>query len=84
MKITRQLITKLSAVLLLGLTVTPAHADVGAIATAVLDELKALAVPAITLGVIWLGVLIMTGRGTLITFLTFCVGVAIVLSGGFF
>ena len=46
--------------------------------------LKALALPAITLGIIWLGVLIMTGRGTVLTFLTFCVGVAIVLAGGFF
>lgn len=79
-----QLIKKLSVVLLLGLIATPAHADVGSIATAVLDELKALVGPAITLGVIWLGVLIMTGRGTLITFLTFVVGIAILVSGGFF
>lgn len=84
MKLSRQIITKLSAVLLLGLMVTPAHADVGTIATTVLDELKALVGPAVTLGVIWLGVLIITGRGTLITFLTFCVGIAIVASGGFF
>lgn len=84
MKLSYHVILKLSAVLLLGLIVTPAHADVGGIATVVLDELKALVAPAILLGVIWLGVLIMTGRGTLITFLTFCVGIVIVTSGGFF
>lgn len=84
MKLSHQVILKLSVVLLLGLIVTPAHADVGGIATTVLDELKALVPPAILLGVIWLGFLIMTGRGTLITFLTFCVGIAIVTSGGFF
>lgn len=84
MKLSRQIIAKLSAVLLLGLMVTPAHADVGSIATTVLNELKALVGPAIMLGVIWLGILIMTGRGTLITFLTFCVGIVIVVSGGFF
>lgn len=78
------LIKKLSVVLLLGLIATPAHADVGGIANAVLTELRALAGPAILLGVIWLGFLIMTGRGTLITFLTFCVGVVIVVSGGMF
>lgn len=77
-------IFRLSALLALGFAASPAQADVGAIATAVLDELKALALPAITLGIIWLGVLIMTGRGTVLTFLTFCVGVAIVLAGGFF
>lgn len=84
MKLSHHVILKLSVVLLLGLIVTPAHADVGGIATTVLDELKALVPPAILLGVIWLGFLIMTGRGTLITFLTFCVGIAIVTSGGFF
>lgn len=70
--------------LLLGLTVTPARADVGSIANSVLDQLTALVAPAIGLGVVWLGFLIMTGRGTLITFLTFVVGAAILLSGGFF
>ena len=79
-----KLITKLSDVLALGLAVTPAHADVGSIADAVLDELTALVAPAIGLGVVWLGFLIMTGRGTLITFLTFVVGAVILLSGGFF
>lgn len=75
---------KLSAALAFGLAASPVHADVGSIATTVLGELKALAAPAITLGIIWLGVLIMTGRGTVLTFLTFCVGVAIILAGGFF
>lgn len=79
-----RIFTKLSVVLLLGLAVTPAHADVGSIADAVLDELTALVAPAIGLGVVWLGFLIMTGRGTLITFLTFVVGAVILLSGGFF
>ena len=79
-----KLITKLSVVLALGLAVTPAHADVGSIADAVLDELTALVAPAIGLGVVWLGFLIMTGRGTLITFLTVVVGAVILLSGGFF
>lgn len=79
-----KIFSKLSVVLLLGLAVTPAHADVGSIANAVLNELTALVVPAIGLGVVWLGFLIMTGRGTLITFLTFVVGAAILLSGGFF
>jgi hypothetical protein len=79
-----KLIMKLSVVLALGLAVTPAHADVGSIADAVLDELTALVAPAIGLGVVWLGFLIMTGRGTLITFLTFVVGAVILLSGGFF
>ncbi len=79
-----KLITKLSVVLALGLAVTPAHADVGSIADAVLDELTALVAPAIGLGVVWLGFLIMTGRGTLITFLTFVIGAVILLSGGFF
>ena len=79
-----KLITKLSVVLALGLAVTPTHADVGSIADAVLDELTALVAPAIGLGVVWLGFLIMTGRGTLITFLTFVVGAVILLSGGFF
>ena len=77
-------ITKLSVVLSLGLAVTPAHADVGSSADAVLDELTALVAPAIGLGVVWLGFLIMTGRGTLITFLTFVVGAVILLGGGFF
>lgn len=81
---TLKIFTKLSVVLLLGLAVTPAHADVGSIADAVLDELTALVAPAIGLGVVWLGFLIMTGRGTLITFLTFVVGAVILLSGGFF
>lgn len=81
---TLKIFTKLSVVLLLGLAVTPAHADVGSIADAVLDELTALVGPAIGLGVVWLGFLIMTGRGTLITFLTFVVGAVILLSGGFF
>lgn len=79
-----KIFTKLSVVLLLGLAVTPAHADVGSIADAVLDDLTALVAPAIGLGVVWLGFLIMTGRGTLITFLTFVVGAVILLSGGFF
>ncbi|MBB4642766.1 TrbC/VirB2 family protein [Rhizorhapis suberifaciens] len=79
-----KLITKLSVALTLGLAVTPAHADVGSIANSVLQELTALVAPAIGLGVVWLGFLIMTGRGTLITFLTFVVGAVILLSGGFF
>jgi type IV secretory pathway VirB2 component (pilin) len=80
----RKIFTRLSVALALGLVATPAFADVNGIATTVLNELKALVGPAIMLGVIWLGILIMTGRGTLITFITFCVGIAIVASGGFF
>lgn len=80
----RMLLTRWPAALAFALVASPAQADVGAIATTVLGELTALAAPAILLGVIWLGVLIMTGRGTLITFFTFLVGVAIVASGGFF
>jgi|TARA_R110000787_G_scaffold286321_1_gene404118 type IV secretory pathway VirB2 component (pilin) len=82
--ILQKIIKRLSVVLVLGLVATPAHADVNGIATTVLNELKALVGPAIMLGVIWLGILIMTGRGTLIVFITFCVGIAIVASGGFF
>lgn len=80
---TRKLLSQLSVVLAVGLlVVSPAHADVGSIATSVLQELLALVRPAVMLGVIWLGVLIITNRGTLITFLTFLCGVAIVASGG--
>jgi len=60
----------------------PAHAVAG-IATAVLSELTALVAPALALGVIWLGVLIMSGRATLLSFLTFLIGTAICLAGGF-
>lgn len=60
----------------------PAHAVAG-IATAVLSELTALVAPAIALGVIWFGVLIMSGRATLLSFLIFLVGTAICLAGGF-
>ncbi len=65
-------------------TSTPAIADVGGIATTVLAELTALALPAITLGVIWLGVLVISRRASLMTFLVMCVGIVIVISGGFF
>ncbi|ODU68789.1 MAG: hypothetical protein ABT11_15195 [Novosphingobium sp. SCN 66-18] len=80
----RALLKRLSVVLVLGLAASPAHADVGGIATAVLNELTGLVGPAITLGVIWLGILIMTRRAAFLTFFTFLVGVAILLSGGFF
>lgn len=65
-------------------TATPALADVGGIATTILSELTALALPAITLGVIWLGVLVISRRASLMTFLVMCVGIVIVISGGFF
>lgn len=81
---TPQLFKRLSVALLLGLASSPAHADVGGIASAVLNELSALVGPAITLGVIWLGVLIMTRRAAFLTFFTFLVGTAILLSGGYF
>jgi hypothetical protein len=84
MKVARPHFLRLSVLLTLGLVASPARADVGAIASAVLNELTALVAPAISLGIIWLGILIMTGRGTVLTFLIFCVGVAIVLAGGFF
>ena len=42
-----------------------------------------VAVGAIALGVIWLGILIMSGRATVLSFLTFLIGVAICLAGGF-
>lgn len=61
---------------------SPAFAAAG-IAGTVLSELRALAAPAIALGVIWLGILIMSGRATVLSFLTFLIGVAICLAGGF-
>lgn len=61
---------------------SPAFAAAG-IAGTVLSELSALVAPAIALGVIWLGILIMSGRATVLSFLTFLIGVAICLAGGF-
>lgn len=71
-----------SLMIALLLVATPAHAAAG-IAGTVLSELTALVAPAIALGVIWLGILIMSGRATVLSFLTFLIGVAICLSGGF-
>src|SRR3546814_13438098 len=45
----------------------PAHAVAG-IATTVLSDLTALVAPAIALGVIWLGVLIISGRAAPLSF----------------
>ena len=69
-------------VLGLGACASPALADVGGVASGVLGQLTALARPAITLGLVWLGVLIMVGRGSVQVFVTFLIGLAIVLSGG--
>lgn len=66
------------------LIATPALADVGSIATTVLNELQALVGPAISLAVIWLGILIMTGRASLLAFFVLLIGIAIVASGGMF
>ena len=75
----RLLLSSLAAALLLQ---SPAYAAAG-IAGTVLSELSSLVVPAIALGVIWLGILIMSGRATVLAFLTFLIGVAICLAGGF-
>lgn len=83
MRVHRDLL-KLTVVVILGLYALPAHAGVDSIATSVLDELKELVTPAITLGFIWLGVLIMTGRASLISFFTFLIGAAILKGGGYF
>jgi TrbC/VIRB2 pilin len=69
-------------VLAIGASAAPALADVGGVASGVLAQLTALARPAITLGLIWLGVLIMVGRGSVQVFVTFLIGLVIVLSGG--
>lgn len=78
----RLVISKLSVVLLLGLVSSPALAQAAGVATTVLNELQALAGPAITLAVVWMGVLIMTKRMSVVSFLVLCVGIAIVVSGG--
>jgi hypothetical protein len=78
----RSVISKLSVVLLLGLVSSPALAQAAGVATTVLNELQALAGPAITLAVVWMGVLIMTKRMSVVSFLVLCVGIAIVVSGG--
>lgn len=80
MKGRRCLSLSLSAALLLA--PVPAHAAAG-IASAVLSELTALVAPAIALGVIWLGILIMSGRATVLSFLTFLIGVSLCLAGGY-
>lgn len=72
----------LSVVLLLGLSASPAFAVAG-IANAVRSELSALVAPAIGLGVIWMGLLILSEQMTVLSFLTFAIGTAIVLAGGF-
>ena len=77
-------LVKLALVVLLGAVSAPASAQVGGIAQAVLNELTALVAPAVLLGVIWLGVLIISRRATLMSVLVFCVGVVIVASGGIF
>ena len=69
-------------VLAIGASASPALADVGGVASGVLGQLTALARPAITLGLVWLGVLIMVGRGSVQVFVTFLIGLVIVLSGG--
>ena len=69
-------------VLAIGASASPALADVGGVASGVLAQLTALARPAITLGLIWLGILIMAGRGSVQVFVTFLFGLVIVLSGG--
>ena len=70
------------AACLLSMGATPAFADVGSVASGVLGELTALARPALTLGLIWLGILIMVGRGSVQIIITFLIGLTIVLSGG--
>jgi len=70
------------AACLLASGATPVFADAGAVASGVLGELTALARPALTLGLIWLGILIMVGRGSVQIIVTFLIGLTIVLSGG--
>jgi len=80
MKRAWRILLSLSAMILIAQS--PAFAAAG-IAGSVLSELSALVGPAIALGVIWLGILIMSGRATVLSFLTFLIGVAICLAGGF-
>lgn len=62
----------------------PAYAQVDAVAQSVFSQLTALAAPAVLLGVIWMGVLVISRRMAVMTLLVFCIGIVIVLTGGMF
>ncbi|NMN07552.1 hypothetical protein [Novosphingobium sp. SG916] len=62
---------------------SPAQAQVAAVGNAVMAELMALVGPAIKLGIIWIGYLVMQSRGSVQLVVTFLIGAAIVLAGGY-
>jgi hypothetical protein len=73
----------IAAALIGCLSATPAMGQVAGIANTVKSELIAIGAPAVGLGVIWLGILVMNNKGTLMALLVFLIGCAIVLAGGF-
>ena len=82
MRLRAKQVQRAMLVLAIGASASPALADVGGVASGVLAQLTSLARPAITLGLIWLGILIMAGRGSVQLFVTFLIGLVIVLSRG--
>lgn len=72
-----------AAVVMLGVCwPTPAFAQVAVVA-GVKSQMTALALPAVSIGVAWLGYMTFTGKTDLQTFLVFIVGASIVLGAGY-